>query len=126
MATPLEIDIALWYYTRPGDYGEGMGDHNFKAPAVQEALKRFVDAGLLKAHEPNSDLPQLFHNTEGLRVYVETLCNVPWPEQRWVVPSMEHAERGAKGGHARAAALSPERRSEIASAAAGARWNGSR
>jgi hypothetical protein len=31
---------------------------------------------------------------------------------------------GAKGGHARAAALSPKRRSEIARQAADKRWNG--
>jgi hypothetical protein len=32
--------------------------------------------------------------------------------------------KGSKGGKARAAALTPERRSEIASAAGNARWNG--
>ncbi len=33
-----------------------------------------------------------------------------------------HVKRGQKGGAARAAALSPERRAKIASAAANARW----
>lgn len=38
-----------------------------------------------------------------------------------------HVKRGQKGGAARAAALSPERRAEIASAAANSRWqNGQR
>ena len=37
-----------------------------------------------------------------------------------------HTKRGRKGGNARAASLSPERRSEIASAAASVRWNGQR
>lgn len=87
MTTPLEISIALWYYCRVGDYGKGTGDFNFDAPAVQETLQRFVDAGLLKKHEPNNDLPQFFHNTDGLRVYVEALCAVSWPEQRWVMPA---------------------------------------
>lgn len=35
-----------------------------------------------------------------------------------------HVKRGQKGGAARAASLSPQRRAEIASAAANARWNG--
>lgn len=35
-----------------------------------------------------------------------------------------HVKRGQKGGAARAANLSPERRAEIASNAAKARWNG--
>lgn len=42
-----------------------------------------------------------------------------------LIPSDNRA-KGSKGGKARAAALTPERRSEIASAAANARWgNGS-
>lgn len=40
------------------------------------------------------------------------------------VELMPHAARGRQGGKARAATLTPERRSEIASAAATARWNG--
>jgi hypothetical protein len=84
MATPLEIDIALWYHTRPRDYGDGTGDCNFNAPAVQEAFRRFVDAGLLKKIEPTADLPQHYVGTEGLHVYVEALCDVQWPQQRWV------------------------------------------
>lgn len=83
---PLEISIALWYYTRPGDYGRGDGDNNFDAPSVQAALQGFVDAGLLKRNDPNSDLPQHFYGTDGLRVYVEALCSVPWPVQQWVIP----------------------------------------
>jgi hypothetical protein len=92
MATPLEIDIALWYCTRAGDYGAQTGDYNFLAPGVQDAFQRMVDAGLLKKHVPNSDLPQHFHNTEGLLVYVEALCAIPWPEQRWVVPDVSHTK----------------------------------
>jgi hypothetical protein len=84
--TPLEVDIALWYYARPGDYGKGNGDNNFNAPAVQAALARFVDAGLLRRNVPNTDLPQEYTSTEGLRVYVDALCSVPWPEQKWVMP----------------------------------------
>lgn len=87
MATPLEIDIALWYHTRATDYGVGNGsDYNFHMPAVQQTFQRFIDAGLLKKHEPNPDLPQRYYGTEGLRVYVEALCNMPWPEQRWIMP----------------------------------------
>ncbi len=38
--------------------------------------------------------------------------------------AMDKSERGRQDGHARAAALSPEQRSEQASHAANARWNG--
>ena len=40
-------------------------------------------------------------------------------------PPDKQASRGARGGRARAEALTPERRSEIATAAATARWSGS-
>lgn len=87
MATPLEISIALWYYCRVGDYGDGSGDNNHTAPAVQTTFQQFVDAGLLKRHEPNADLPQRYYATDGMRVYVEALCAVPWPEQKWIIPA---------------------------------------
>ena len=86
MTTPLEIDIAYWYYARRGDYGDRIGDENLTAPAVQAALICFVEAGLLKRHEPNADVPQRYISTEALCVYVEALCRVPWPVQRWVIP----------------------------------------
>ena len=66
---------------------------------------------------------------------VSTLCQqleaatAIWPElkeykieKRRSHKNTSQASRGAKGGHARATALSPERRTEIASEAAKARW----
>ena len=49
---------------------------------------------------------------------------VEWAKIRTgkIPPSSEMSKRGHKGGEARAAALSPERRSEIATDAAEARW----
>jgi hypothetical protein len=82
VSTPLEISIALWYYAHEGDY---VTDKT--APVVEEALARFVDAGLLKRNEPNADLPQKYFGTDGLRVYVDMLCQMPWPVQQWVLPN---------------------------------------
>lgn len=44
------------------------------------------------------------------------------PRRKYVSPRDMGVRGGKKGGHARAAALTPERRSEIARAAAVARW----
>ncbi len=83
MATPLEISIGLWYWTRPGDYGLDNGDNNFQAPAVRDTFRRFVDAGLLchcttgeQNYEPNKP---------ALKAWVDALCAVPFPKVQWVV-----------------------------------------
>ena len=86
MATPLKISIALWYHCRPSDFGKGCGDNNFNAPAVQEALQDFVNAGLLRK-SPAGCQQREYYTTEGMTIWVEALCNVRWPEQQWVIPS---------------------------------------
>lgn len=85
--TPLQIEIALWYYARACDYRDG----DFSAPAVAEALSGFVEVGLLKRHEPNADLPQRYIGTEGLRMYVQAICQVLPPVQEWVWPDERRA-----------------------------------
>lgn len=84
MATPLMISIGLWYHCRPGDYGKGNGDDNFHAPAVQDLLRSFVDGGLLGKSPAGCDAE--YFGTEALTVWVEGLCNVHWPVQKWVLP----------------------------------------
>jgi hypothetical protein len=81
MATPLEIEIGLYYQTRTNDYRDG--DHS--APAVSEALERFVALGLL-ARGPNATDSRKFRPTEGMRVWVNALRDVPFPENVWVMP----------------------------------------
>lgn len=63
---------------------------------------------------------------DGFRQQLQAAAAI-WPELADVkiekrYRSNSKAESGTTGGHARAAALSPERRSEIASEAAKARW----
>lgn len=85
MATPLKIDIALWYHCRVGDYGKGNGDNNFSAPAVQAALQDFVNGGLLERSPTGCEAE--YFGTEALGVWVDGICNVPWPIQKWVLPN---------------------------------------
>ena len=75
MVPPLTIEIALWYYCRPGDYGRGVNDNNFRAPAVQRTMREFVDAGLLIDNGAGTQ-PQ-FSRTPALDAYVRALCGVP-------------------------------------------------
>jgi hypothetical protein len=111
MPSPLYIEIGLHYHARVNDYRDG----DFSAPAVREALDTFVRLGLLLVG--TSD--RRYEPTEGLRVWVDALCSVAFPEQRWVTDTPQ-----SRGGRTRAEKLSPTRRREIATAAATARWNG--
>jgi hypothetical protein len=79
------ISIGLWYYCRAGDFGKGSGDDNFRAPVVQSALQLFVDNGLLGRSPPGCEAE--YFSTEALKVWVDGLCSVPWPEQKWVIPT---------------------------------------
>jgi len=87
MASPLMISIGLWYHCRPGDFGKDCGDFNFNAPAVQELLQSFVDGGLLAKSPPGCEAK--YYATEALGVWVDGLCNVRWPVQKWVLPVPE-------------------------------------
>lgn len=85
MATPLEIEIAIWYVTRgasAGDFGrlEGRKD----APAVQDALSRFALEGLL-IHHPGETRD--YSATDGLKLYLAELERVAFPIQVWTMPS---------------------------------------
>lgn len=82
--TPLGIEILMHYQTRASDYRDG----DFSAPAVREAMDYFVSAGLLR--EVMST--HRYEATEGCRVFVEALCRVPVPVQKWVIPDCSMTE----------------------------------
>ena len=87
MSTPLEISIALHYWTRPGDYGAGAPDFNIDAPAVIEQRQQMVNAGLLvQVNAPG----RRYDAGPALECYVTALCNLPWPVQQWVMPVNIH------------------------------------
>lgn len=76
--TPLEISIAIHYATRMTDFHSGA----CPPPAVKEAVDNFCRLGLLEKAIGTGDM--LFSCTEGLRVYVSALCEVPPPTLRWM------------------------------------------
>lgn len=77
--TPLIINILLHYHTAGGDYRDG----DLSAPAVAEAMQWLVDAGLLRLE---GTFGRRYVPTDALPVYVEALCAVPFPVQKWVMP----------------------------------------
>ncbi len=84
--TPLEIEILLHYYGKAGDYHDG----DFRYPAVRNAITAFIDIGLLTTEPENGMYPhRTYHPTAGLRLYVETICKIPLPVKKWVMPDQE-------------------------------------
>lgn len=85
MSTPLEISIALHYWTRVTDFGSEAPDFNINAPAVVEQRNQMVNARLL--NPSYGDGGRLYMAGPALERYVNALCSVPWPVQKWVMPS---------------------------------------
>lgn len=84
--TPLHIMIGCHYHYSLVDYGETL--NNFSAPAVQEYIGHFIEAGLLV--RTSRAYPNSFKATEGLKTWIEALCNTPFPTQIWLIPSHKY------------------------------------
>jgi len=82
MSSPLEICIALHYWTTVGDYSPDNVEHA-NSSSVKDCLRRMKACGLLSS--PGRDGAN-FGSTEALGVYVEALCKVNWPVMKWVIP----------------------------------------
>ena len=75
--SPLDISILLHYYCSPRDVS------NINAPAVQESIEHFLEIGLLKNSKDEGVRYEA--NREALEVYINALCNVPFPVNKWVI-----------------------------------------
>ena len=81
--SPLEIEILIHYYCSPTEYRDG----DLGAPAVRDAMREFVTLGLINVlPEPNEHGARYRGNSDALKPYVEALCAIPLPVQRWVLP----------------------------------------
>lgn len=78
--TPLEIEILMHYRCGGGDYRNG----DFSAPAVGEAIDRFVQKGILLANMGAGSA--YVGDMAQLTVYVDALCAVPLPVLKWTIP----------------------------------------
>lgn len=78
--TPLEIQILIHYYVTGGeDYP------NQDAPAVKDAIKEFIEKGLLERNPNHLKAPRYFGNHSALQPYIDALRAVPLPIQKWTV-----------------------------------------
>lgn len=75
--SPNDIEIVLHFWCSPAAHPRQ------DAPAVADAIQRFVEAGLFKRSEHAANGIEC---TDGARVLVEALCATPIPVQKWVMP----------------------------------------
>lgn len=77
--SPLEIEIILHYHI------SGVDHDRMTAPAVVDAIRRFMAAGLMQP-KTGSQHKRSYELTDGGRMLVDALCSVPFPVQKWVMP----------------------------------------
>ena len=77
--TLLEIEVLTHYYCTPGDFPR------MDAPAVKEAINKFVNLRLLYAC-PDGEKQLYKANYDALEPYINALCGIPLPVQQWVIP----------------------------------------
>lgn len=77
--TPLEIKMALAYYTSPHPQGLFTCEQ-WNSEAAEEARHWLWRTGLVD----RLDFP---HPTDKLRAFAEAILNVPLPVARWVIPT---------------------------------------
>ena len=71
--TPNDIEILIHCYVCPRPHPR------ISAPAVVEALNEFVFLGLVERDSHNT-----YHTTDRGKAYMEMLCTLPLPVQKWV------------------------------------------
>ncbi len=91
MATPLEIQIMLHYYSCVDDFNNG----DFSAPAVSHAIDEFKSLGLLE----NTKRKSKYQITDMGNYYVEYLKEIPFPCKSYYIvrvnpPIVEIGDKG--------------------------------
>lgn len=83
--TPLELEIAIHYATKAGDYRGG----DFSEKAVCEAMYFLRTEGMLDQFDnvKNPMEAQKLQATDKLKFFVNHLCTIPLPICSWSIPT---------------------------------------
>ncbi|MFA7291889.1 MAG: hypothetical protein WC023_06530 [Rhodocyclaceae bacterium] len=73
--SPSDIEVLLHCYYSPEPH------ERLEAPAVRDAIDRFLAAGLIA---PNADAERTWRVTKRGEAHVRQLCALPLPEPAWV------------------------------------------
>ena len=85
--SPLAITIALHYWAHRERYAWREPEHAGSI-AVAEIKEALVKHGLLRSLPSRPDHTSADYEPveDGMSVYVDALCAVPWPVKKWVIP----------------------------------------
>lgn len=75
--SPLEIEIILHYHCCQSDY------RDTESPAAREAFRKLVDANILQFW--NKYGLKYVANKIATQLYVDAICAVPLPIQKWIM-----------------------------------------
>ena len=90
--TPAQIRILLHHYVTPLAY-DGCESDDF----VMGEIKQFEALGMLERRDKWEPSHSRFAITEKGKFYMEALCNVPLPVQKWVIPEKVAEADGQEG-----------------------------
>lgn len=76
--TPNDIEVILHFYCCPAPHPR------IDAPAVESSIRQFIAAGLLEAN-PKSNSG--YTVTDGGKMLIDAICDIPFPVRQWVMPS---------------------------------------
>jgi hypothetical protein len=73
--SPYELEIILWYHSRASDW------QYMDAPIWRETINKLIKFDLISQSSVTT-----YCATEKLHAYVDGLCNLPLPVQKWIIP----------------------------------------
>lgn len=82
MVSPLYINIAIWYHTRPVDYEHNGSD--IWPEVVMSCVKDMVQKDILARMSDNPGTH--YAMTDRGHAWVGFICDVPFPVAKWVLP----------------------------------------
>ena len=89
MTAPLHLLIAIHYHASGSGEDYAAGTPHGESSGTAGCIEDLVAAGLLKENHGASAVRRKYEPTDGLTVFIDALCHVPFPELVWVIPNKQ-------------------------------------
>jgi len=86
MTAPLHILIGVHYHASGSGEDYAQGTPHGESTGTAECIQDLLDAGLLKANHGASGVRRKYEPTDGLAIWIDGLCRVPYPKLKWSLP----------------------------------------
>lgn len=85
MTAPLHLLIAIHYHTSGSGEDYCQGTPHGESKGTADCIQDLLGAGLLTTDDPYCG-NRKYGPTDGLAVWINELCQVPFPVQKWIIP----------------------------------------